>query len=204
MGAHAGFGSLTTQMVNACAWWAPLDTIRLRWRGMEGESVSAGRLEPAPFGGANLDPQSVRRHFLDGVCDTPPGCGLGIRPEPCRSGSHTMSDVSQALVNMVKSSLGPKKFSTGSTGFFATDKVNIGGKRYQAQAQAVLIGSKEKKNARVEATTEEVTAALAALIEDGGTVERTFKSGKRGYRADGRIQVHGERYQAYVQAVRLN
>jgi hypothetical protein len=115
-----------------------------------------------------------------------------------------MSDVSQALVNMVKSALGPKKFSTGSKGFFATDKIIMGGRRYQAQAQAVLIGSKEKKNARVEATTDEVVAALAGLIENGDIAERAFRSGRTGYRVDGPVSAHGQRFQCYVQAVCLN
>jgi hypothetical protein len=37
-----------------------------------------------------------------------------------------------------------KKFSTGSVGYWATQKVEINGKRYQAQIQLVEIGSKQK------------------------------------------------------------
>jgi hypothetical protein len=36
----------------------------------------------------------------------------------------------------------PKDFKTGSKGFFANGKVEIEGKRYQAQIQLVEIGSK--------------------------------------------------------------
>ncbi len=36
----------------------------------------------------------------------------------------------------------PKDFKTGSKGFFASGKVEIDGKRYQAQIQLVEIGSK--------------------------------------------------------------
>lgn len=39
--------------------------------------------------------------------------------------------------------LNPKDFKTGSKGFYANDKLTIGGKRYQAQCQLVEIGSKE-------------------------------------------------------------
>ena len=39
-----------------------------------------------------------------------------------------------------------KKFSTGSIGFWASQKVEMNGKRYQAQFQLVEIGSKEKKD----------------------------------------------------------
>jgi hypothetical protein len=36
----------------------------------------------------------------------------------------------------------PKDFKTGSKGYFASSKVEIEGKRYQAQIQLVEIGSK--------------------------------------------------------------
>ena len=39
--------------------------------------------------------------------------------------------------------LNPKEFKTGSKGFYANEKLTIGGKRYQAQCQLVEIGSKE-------------------------------------------------------------
>ena len=35
-----------------------------------------------------------------------------------------------------------KQFKTGSRGFFGTGKIEMGGKRYQAQIQLVEIGSK--------------------------------------------------------------
>ena len=38
-----------------------------------------------------------------------------------------------------------KKFSTGSVGFWASQKVEMNGKRYQCQFQLVLIGSKQKE-----------------------------------------------------------
>jgi hypothetical protein len=39
----------------------------------------------------------------------------------------------------------PKDFKTGSKGYFASSKVEIEGKRYQAQIQLVEIGSKTTK-----------------------------------------------------------
>jgi hypothetical protein len=39
-----------------------------------------------------------------------------------------------------------KKFSTGSVGYWATQKLEINGKRYQCQFQIVEIGSKQKKD----------------------------------------------------------
>ena len=38
-----------------------------------------------------------------------------------------------------------KKFSTGSIGYWATQKLDINGKRYQCQFQMVEIGTKQKK-----------------------------------------------------------
>lgn len=37
-----------------------------------------------------------------------------------------------------------KTFSTGSKGYFASQKLVIGGKSYQCQVQMILIGSKPK------------------------------------------------------------
>jgi len=39
----------------------------------------------------------------------------------------------------------PKQYSTGSQGFYANQKIEIGGKRYQVQLQLVEIGSKKAK-----------------------------------------------------------
>jgi hypothetical protein len=40
----------------------------------------------------------------------------------------------------------PKEFKTGSRGFFGVGKVEIEGKRYQAQIQLVEIGSKASES----------------------------------------------------------
>jgi hypothetical protein len=37
----------------------------------------------------------------------------------------------------------PKNFKTGSRGFYANGKLEMGGKRYQVQIQMVEIGSKK-------------------------------------------------------------
>ncbi len=41
-------------------------------------------------------------------------------------------------------SIPPKEFKTGSRGYYANQKVEIAGKRYQVQIQLVEIGSKPK------------------------------------------------------------
>ena len=38
----------------------------------------------------------------------------------------------------------PKDFKTGSRGFYANQKIEIGGRRYQLQVQLVEIGSKKQ------------------------------------------------------------
>jgi hypothetical protein len=117
-----------------------------------------------------------------------------------------MSDnghLAQAMANMVKAGLDAKEFSTGSKGFFASDKVEVGGHRYQAQALAVLIGSKTDSKAKVRASADEVRAAVAALLRDG-LEPITFKSGKTGYRAQGKAEIGGQRFQIAGQAVRLS
>ena len=52
------------------------------------------------------------------------------------------SESSQMLAVL---SVMPKEFKTGSQGYFASQKIEIGGKRYQVQIQLVEIGSKKAK-----------------------------------------------------------
>lgn len=44
----------------------------------------------------------------------------------------------------------PKQFKTGSQGYYANQKIEIGGKRYQMQLQLVEIGSKKAQEAEGE------------------------------------------------------
>jgi hypothetical protein len=109
--------------------------------------------------------------------------------------------ITQEMTNLVKARLGRKDFRTGSRGFFAQDKISVGKDRYQAMVQAVLIGSKDDAEVSILATEQEMKAALADLLKD--LAERSFSSGKAGYRVQGKIEVAGQRYQAQCQAVRL-
>ncbi|NRQ38796.1 hypothetical protein HII36_44285 [Nonomuraea sp. NN258] len=111
-------------------------------------------------------------------------------------------DISQALVCLLKSELHRKDFPTGFKGFFATGEVTANGVRYQVQAQAVLAGSKSDPTATVEATTDDMAAALADLVI-GDLGPRTFNGGNTGYRAAARVAAHGQYYQVSVLAVRL-
>lgn len=111
--------------------------------------------------------------------------------------------VQVALTGLVKGHLSKREFSTGSKGFFGQDKIEAGGKRYQAQAQAVLIGSKGNPRVRVMATDDQVKTAIIAGLIDKGVSAREFSSGKSGFRTQGKVQVGDETYQASVQAVLL-
>ena len=51
------------------------------------------------------------------------------------------SDSGQVIGAMT---IAQKEFKTGSKGFYANQKLEIGGKRYQVQMQLVEIGSKPK------------------------------------------------------------
>lgn len=113
------------------------------------------------------------------------------------------SAVQNSLATLVKGRLSARNFSTGSKGFFGQDKIDLGGKRYQAQVMAVLIGSKNDPKARVRATADQVQAALIADLIEKGVPATQFKSGKTGYRAMGKVQVGDETYQSSVQAVLL-
>lgn len=122
---------------------------------------------------------------------------------PFQEGVAEMS-ISQALVNTIKDELKAKTFTSGSKGFYATGKVSDDGVRYQAQAQAVLIGSKGHPKVKVKAGVEEAKAALSAFLEEeGGLTPKTFSTGKTGYYGNGKAEIGGQRYVVQAQAVRL-
>jgi hypothetical protein len=110
--------------------------------------------------------------------------------------------INQALANMIKDDLKAKQFASGSKGFHATGKITEDGVRYQAQAQAVLIGSKAKPRVKVKATPDEAVTVLAGFAEDG-LEPKTFSTGKSGYYATGKAEIGGQRFQVQAQAVRL-
>ncbi|GAA4100966.1 hypothetical protein [Actinomadura miaoliensis] len=110
--------------------------------------------------------------------------------------------VSQALANMVKDGLVAKTFSSGSKGFHTTGKITVDGVRYQAQAQAVLIGSKADPKVKVQAKRDEAVSALATFTD--GLTPKMFSTGRTGFYATGKVEIGGQRYQAQAQAVRLD
>jgi hypothetical protein len=113
-----------------------------------------------------------------------------------------MNDVTQKMVGLVMASLGPRTFSSGSKGFRAAGKLAAGDARYQAQAQAVLIGSKDDPTIQVEATPVEAAQALAAFTGDQ-LKPKTFSTGRTGFFASGKADIGGQRYQVQAQAVLL-
>jgi len=54
-------------------------------------------------------------------------------------------EIYEGIQKIADIGLPEKKFSTGSVGYWATQKLEINGKRYQGQFQLVEIGSKQKK-----------------------------------------------------------
>jgi hypothetical protein len=55
----------------------------------------------------------------------------------------TENDQKVAIINIL-----PKQFKTGSRGYYANQKVEIDGKRYQVQVQFVEIGSKAEDTSK--------------------------------------------------------
>jgi hypothetical protein len=117
------------------------------------------------------------------------------------NGTHTA--VQDGLASLVKTQLEQKNFSTGSKGFYGQGKIEVGGKRYQAQVQAVLVGSKGNSRVKVQATADEARAALVADLVDKGLEAKTFSTGKTGFRAQGKVVIGDQTYQASAQAVLL-
>jgi hypothetical protein len=115
----------------------------------------------------------------------------------------THAAVHDGLVSLVKTQLQPKTFSTGSKGFYGQDKIEAAGQRYQAQVQAVLVGSKGNPRIKVQANADQAKAALVTDLIDRGLETKTFSTGKTGYRTQGKVQIGDQIYQASAQVVLL-
>jgi vancomycin permeability regulator SanA len=115
----------------------------------------------------------------------------------------TQTAVQDGLASLVKAQLEQKNFSTGSKGFYGQGKIEAGGKRYQAQVMAVLIGSKGNPRMKVQANAEQAKAALLTDLIDKGVPAADFSTGKTGFRTQGKVQIGGQTYQTSVQAVLL-
>ena len=100
----------------------------------------------------------------------------------------------------VKALAQAKAFSTGSVGWFVSDKVVIDGVRYQAQAQAVVVNSKG-----IVKEGDDAAAVLTALGVTGNqTIEmqvlaKDFKTGSKGWFNSGKVAINGHVCQAQVQ-----
>jgi hypothetical protein len=113
------------------------------------------------------------------------------------------SAIDEALAGQVRAALEYKVFQgSGSKGFHCQGEITAAGARYQASAQAVLIGSKKDPRMQVRASAGQVKDALTDLIR-AGLPPKVFQSGKKGYYASGALPVRAESYQAQVQAVLL-
>jgi hypothetical protein len=134
------------------------------------------------------------------------GPGHGARvlaPEESTMSNGTQTAIQDGLASLVKTQLHQKNFSTGSKGFYGQEKIEAGGKRYQAQVMAVLVGSKGNPRVKVEANADQAKAALVTDLIDKGVPAVEFNSGKTGFRAQGKVQIGGQIYQSSVQAVLL-
>jgi hypothetical protein len=113
-----------------------------------------------------------------------------------------MSVITQQVENLIKSGLAAKVFSTGSKGFFVQGKVEDGLDRYQAMAQAVLIGSKNNPKVKVRVSAAEMADAMTAMVGRSFPA-KTFSTGRTGYRTQGKTEAGGQMFQVSAQAVKL-
>lgn len=94
---------------------------------------------------------------------------------------------------LINATLSGKAFSTGSVGYFASTKIQIGDTRYQTQITLVEIGS---KGAGKVAPTD--TAVFTAFLQP-----KTFSTGSKGYYDNGKMTINGKRYQYMAQMVAI-
>jgi hypothetical protein len=124
------------------------------------------------------------------------------------SNGSTQTAVHDGLSSLVKTQLLQKDFSTGSKGFYGQGKIVAGGKSYQSQVMAVLIGSGKNPRLKVQANAEQAKAALVTELLGKGVPEAKdkdgkpgFSTGRTGFRTQGKVQIGDQNYQASAQAV---
>jgi hypothetical protein len=64
---------------------------------------------------------------------------IGSKANPKVKVKAATNEAVAALTSFVEEGLKPKTFSSGKTGYYATGKAEIGGQRFQVQAQAVRL-----------------------------------------------------------------
>jgi len=126
----------------------------------------------------------------------------GVQP-PLVTSANSSADAEMRLAfRNLLDHLDFKLFSSGSQGFFCQGKITLdNGRRYQAQVTAVLIGSKDDLTMHVHTTRDEMTFALQPLLDR--LENKTFKTGRVGYYANGKAKVDTERFQVGIQAVEI-
>lgn len=136
----------------------------------------------------------------------PPVNRLGRKPKVTLPKA---TDVAGDIVAAVAGNLtGPRKFTTGSAGFFASGKSSFGELRYQCTVNVVLIGSNPKSgqfNKSFKVTIDLATAAAHVITVLPASLTATkFKSGADGFRINGRFTISDtEKYVVSGQAVRI-
>lgn len=113
--------------------------------------------------------------------------------------------IDERLVRMIEDfcdGLAFKVFRTGSQGYFRQGKLSISsGMRFQTQVSAVLIGSKGNVTVTMMAKAEDVAFALKSILHS--IQPKHFRTGRRGYFAQGKATCGGERFQVQIQAVQI-
>jgi hypothetical protein len=112
-----------------------------------------------------------------------------------------MSSIATAVQGLA-GTLVRKDFSTGSKGYFQGGKVADETSLYQAQVQAILVGSKGDPTKKVEATDEQIREAVKDFVSTS-LLPKVFSSGQEGYHGQGKIAAGGQVFQVSAQAVKI-
>lgn len=95
-----------------------------------------------------------------------------------------------------------KLFKTGSQGFFRQGKIQLeDGRRLQAQATVVLVGS--KGNPSVNLRADAATVAFEAQEVLSQVQPKHFKTGRTGFYGQGKLKIGQEKFQVSIQAVEI-
>lgn len=183
-----------------------------QWRNLDAifngkTNFNVGRLVKSSLDDYLANPAGVRRIALD-VCRERkwPLADLvtGNKSAQLESVPRSLSEADQMTKEFffLLDHLQYKLFSSGSQGYYVQGKLKLpNGIRYQAQATATLIGSKNDLTVNLVATRDQMIGLLTeklALLQP-----KTFRTGRVGYYGNLKLQVGAEKFQVALMAVQL-
>lgn len=184
-----------------------------QWRNLDAvyhgkHNFNVGKLVKQTLEDYLANPAGVKKIALD-YCDT---FGWPVKelilsqvqnlPVPRKASQVSESSEVKREFFLLLEHLQYKLFSSGSQGYYVQGKLSLrGGKKFQAQATAILIGSKANLAVSIHATRAQMVAEMESKLDF--LKPKNFSTGRVGYYGNLKIQIGSERFQVAIMAVEI-